>query len=96
MKERENGPYKSLSEFIRRTNPKNINKLQLEGLVKAGAFDELYKKKFFFESIYLIQINKNLWDEKNSLQNNLFQKVLKIVEFLISRKLKNGQIVKFY
>ena len=23
------------------TNPKNINKLQLEGLVKAGAFDEI-------------------------------------------------------
>ena len=41
-----NGKFKSLQDFIGRTNPKNINKLQLEGLVKAGAFDELEKKDY--------------------------------------------------
>ena len=110
VKEREkNGPYKSLSEFIRRTNPKNINKLQLEGLVKAGAFDELYKSRSsLFESIpYLIQINKNLWDEKNSLQNNLFQEssekdsgifnIKKIKEWTNSEILMNEfQSIGFY
>ena len=34
-----NGKYKDLTDFINRVNPKDINKLQLEGLVKAGAFD---------------------------------------------------------
>ena len=43
VKEREkNGKFKSISDFINRTNPKNINKLQLEGLVKAGAFDNYF------------------------------------------------------
>ena len=35
---KKNGKFKSISDFINRVNPKNINKLQLEGLVKAGAF----------------------------------------------------------
>jgi len=76
VKEREkNGQFKSLEDFIKRVNPKNINKLQLEGLVKGGAFDELYKDRgTLFKSITkLIQINKSLWEEKNSMQNNLFQ-----------------------
>ena len=30
-------------DFIKRVNPKDINKLQLEGLVKSGAFDKLKK-----------------------------------------------------
>ena len=76
ISEREkNGPFKSLEEFIHRVNPKDINKLQLEGLAKAGAFDEICKSRSsLFNSIpRLIQINKSVWDEKNSLQNNLFQ-----------------------
>ena len=36
-----NGKFSSIKDFIKRVNPKDINKLQLEGLVKAGAFDEL-------------------------------------------------------
>ena len=35
-----NGLYKSLTNFIKRVNPKDVNKLQLEGLTKAGVFDE--------------------------------------------------------
>jgi DNA polymerase III, alpha subunit len=38
-KELKNGEFKSIYDFINRVNPKDINKLQLEGLVKAGAFD---------------------------------------------------------
>ena len=76
IKEREkNGKYNSLEDFIRRVNPKDINKLQLEGLVKAGAFDTLCKSRSsLFNSIpKLILVNKSLWEEKNSMQNNLFQ-----------------------
>ena len=47
-------------DFIRRVNPKDINKLQLEGLVKSGAFDNLEKnRRAIFETIQkLIQLNK--------------------------------------
>ena len=37
VKERiKNGEFKNLYDFINRVNPKDINKLQLEGLVQAG------------------------------------------------------------
>ena len=42
VKERiKGGKFSSLNNFINRINPKDINKLQLEGLVKAGAFDSI-------------------------------------------------------
>tara|TARA_B100002051_G_scaffold217652_1_gene210557 strand:- start:10061 stop:13480 length:3420 start_codon:yes stop_codon:yes gene_type:complete len=75
VKEREkNGIFKSLNDFIKRVSPKDINKLQLEGLVKAGAFDELEKNRCaLLNSIpKIIQINKSLWEEKISNQNSLF------------------------
>ena len=41
IKEREkNGKFASLLDFINRVDAKDVNKLQLEGLVKAGVFDE--------------------------------------------------------
>ena len=39
------GKFKSLNEFINRVNPKDINKLQLEALTKAGAFDNIFKDR---------------------------------------------------
>ena len=46
--------------LLKRVDPKDINKLQLEGLVKSGAFDELEKnRKGIFDTIpKLIQLNK--------------------------------------
>ena len=45
IKERlSNGKFCSIYDFIKRVNPKDINKLQLEGLVKAGAFDCINKQ----------------------------------------------------
>ena len=60
--------------FIKRVNPKDINKLQLEGLVKSGAFDKLEKnRKGIFDTIpKLIQLNKIFYEEKVSKQSNLF------------------------
>ena len=47
-----NGPFKSIKDFLNRVNPKDINKLQLEGLVKAGAFDNLnINRQSLFNSI---------------------------------------------
>ena len=61
-------------DFLRRVNPKDINKLQLEGLVKSGAFDKIEKnRKGIFNSIpKIIQFNKLFYDEKISKQSNLF------------------------
>ena len=76
VKEREkNGKFKSINDFIKRANPKDINKLQLEGLTKAGAFDDLESNRSaLLNSIpNIIQLNKSLWDEKQSKQNNLFE-----------------------
>ena len=75
IKEREaNGFYKSLSDFMCRVDPKNVNKLQLEGLVKAGAFDNLEpnRKKIFNSIPKIIQTIKNNYEEKISKQSNLF------------------------
>ena len=36
-----NGPFKDLTDFARRMDTKQVNKRQLEALVKAGAFDAL-------------------------------------------------------
>jgi len=75
VNEREkNGKFKSISDFINRVNPKDINKLQLEGLVKAGAFDEIdLNRKKLVESIpKIISTIKSKYDEKTSNQSNLF------------------------
>ena len=56
INEREtNGKFKSFNDFINRVNSKDINKLQLEGLVKAGVFDEFDNDR----NKILISIPKN-------------------------------------
>tara|TARA_Y100001970_G_scaffold250005_1_gene321178 strand:- start:10068 stop:13481 length:3414 start_codon:yes stop_codon:yes gene_type:complete len=75
IKERDkNGPFKSINDFVIRVNSKDINKLQLEGLVKAGAFDALENDRHsLLNSIpKLIQTNKSFCEEKASNQNSLF------------------------
>ncbi len=75
VKERKsNGKFKSISDFINRINPKDINKLQLEGLVKAGAFDSLVKNRSsIFNSIpKLITTSKNIFENKTLSQIGLF------------------------
>ena len=69
-----NGKFKSINDFINRVNPKDINKLQLEGLVKAGAFDSLNSnRKALFNSIpNIISKSKNHFDNKTANQINLF------------------------
>ncbi len=69
-----NGKFKSINDFTNRVKPKDINKLQLEGLVKAGAFDNLNSnRKSLFNSIPNIIIkNKNIFDNKSINQIDLF------------------------
>jgi DNA polymerase-3 subunit alpha len=75
VKERiNNGNFKSINDFIKRVDPKDINKLQLEGLVKAGAFDNLNNnRQSIFNSIpNIITKSKNDFDNKVANQIDLF------------------------
>ena len=71
-----NGKFKSVLDFLNRVNPKDINKLQLEGLTKAGAFDSIINnRRSFFDSIpNLIQKSKNIFENKTQNQIDLFSK----------------------
>ena len=75
VNEREkNGLFKSFVDFINRVNSKDVNKLQLEGLVKAGAFDEFDsdRSKILNSIPKIIQKIKNINDDKDNHQTNLF------------------------
>jgi len=75
VKEREkNGEFKNISDFVNRANPKDINKLQLEGLVRAGAFDNLNEnRQSLFNSIpNIILKSKNVFENKSLSQIDLF------------------------
>ncbi len=69
-----NGKFESIHDFITRVNPKDINKLQLEGLVKAGAFDKLNSnRQVLYNSIpAIIAKSKNIFDNKSANQIDLF------------------------
>ncbi len=69
-----NGEFKSINDFIKRANPKDINKLQLEGLVKAGSFDSINNnRKSIYESIpNIILKSKNIHENLSTNQIDLF------------------------
>ena len=69
-----NGKFSSINDFLNRVNPKDINKLQLEGLVKAGAFDNInLNRQSLFNSIpNFITKSKNIYENKSANQIDLF------------------------
>ena len=68
------GVFKSLDDFINRINIKDVNKLQLEGLVKSGAFDKFDEDrgKILNSIPKIIQTIKNINEDKLNNQTNLF------------------------
>ena len=82
-----NGKFASIIDFINRVNPKDINKLQLEGLVKAGAFDNIIQnRKSLYESIpSIILKSKNNHENKIANQINLFE----------TKEIENSEIISF-
>ena len=84
---KKNGKFKSINNFIERINPKNLNKLQLEGLVKAGAFDNLVdNRQSLYDSIpSLILKSKNIFENKSVNQTNLFEEEGIIEEDLLKK-----------
>ncbi len=69
-----NGKFKSITDFLNRVNPKDINKLQLEGLVKAGAFDNINsnRQSLFISIPNFITKTKNIFENKLANQIDLF------------------------
>ena len=75
INEREvNGKFKNLIDFIDRVDAKDVNKLQLEGLVKSGVFDKFDKdrNKILNSIPKIIQQIKNINEDKISNQTCLF------------------------
>ena len=99
IKERENnGTFKSFVDFINRVSAKDVNKLQLEGLVKAGVFDEFEKdrNKILNSIPKIIQKIKNINDDKESHQSNLFsdhEQNQKEFDFLPSKTWKQKELL---
>ncbi len=69
-----NGKFKSVLDFLNRVSPKDINKLQLEGLTKAGAFDSIIEnRRSFYDSIpNIILKSKSIYENKSQNQIDLF------------------------
>ena len=75
IKEREeNGPFKSIYDYIKRVDIKCSNKKTLEGLIKAGAFSSIEKsRKQLMENIeYITSTAQKENKAKESGQGNLF------------------------
>ena len=74
LEREKNGKFKSLNDFINRVDAKDVNKLQLEGLVKSGAFDQFDKdrNKILNSIPKIIQQIKNINEDKINNQTSLF------------------------
>ena len=82
-----NGKFESINDFVNRVDPKDINKLQLEGLVKAGAFDNLnINRQSLLESIpNIIVKNKNKFENKSNNQIDLFSEDQSVQDDILTK-----------
>ncbi len=91
VKEREkNGTFSSISNFLSRTESKNLNKLQLEGLIKSGSLDSLdqNRKKLFKNVPDYIKQSKSSDQTNSGNQNLLFSN-----EFQENNNINNHDII---
>jgi DNA polymerase-3 subunit alpha len=74
VKEREkNGPYKSLTDFLLRIEPQNLNKKSLESMIKAGVFDRFEERnQLLFNLERILEWNKENYKMKTQGQMGLF------------------------
>jgi len=77
IKERkENGPFKSLINFLKRVKSHNLNKKSLEALIKTGALDRLGERNELHENVELLtKYIKRLNSIENTQQTSLFAKI---------------------
>lgn len=70
---KENGPFKSIDDFIQRINSKDLNKKSMESLTKAGAFDSLGERKELLENMEkILECSREIQKSKLNSQIGLF------------------------
>ena len=69
-----NGPYKDFEDFLKRIDPRKVNKRALESLIKCGAFDSLgYKRSQLFAILErAVEFSHVAKKERASGQRSLF------------------------
>ncbi|MCH5234979.1 MAG: DNA polymerase III subunit alpha [Muribaculaceae bacterium] len=80
IKERENGLFSDIYDFVERVNLSSCNRGAIENLAIAGAFDSMgYAREAFVEPIYdstftdvLVKYGQTIQNDKNSLNTSLF------------------------
>ena len=83
IKERENGNFKDIYDFVERVNLSSCNRSAIENLALAGAFDSMgYAREAFVEPLYdstftdvLVKYGQTIQNDKNSLQGSLFEEI---------------------
>ena len=85
------GEFKDINDFIERVDPKDVNKLQLEGLVKSGAFDVLEgnRNKLFSSIPKIISKIKQKYEDKVNNQSSLFANTDTTIDSFEFENIKN-------
>lgn len=69
---KQNGPYTSLTDFLRRIRDRNLNKKSVEALIKAGALDRFAERGIMLANLEaLLEYNKELQRQPEN-QDSLF------------------------
>lgn len=66
-----NGPYENLSEFVRRLNGDDLNKRNIENMIKCGMFDSLGAKRSQYLQVYQQILNGVHHNKKNTMQGQI-------------------------
>jgi len=76
ISERKNqGPFKSIYDFVSRIKSKSLNKKSLESLIKSGVFDKLEERnKLLVNMERILEANREIRKNKSNGQANLFEK----------------------
>ncbi len=70
---KQNGPYKSLADFLYRIHDKDLNKKSLEALIKSGSLDKLGERGQMIANLdQLLKYNKTAKQLSSSKQTTLF------------------------
>lgn len=74
LQARKEAPFESLEDFIRRVDPKILNRKTLESLIQAGALDSFgYKRKVLFENLEtLVRFAEKHREQQETGQVSLF------------------------
>lgn len=70
---KQDGPFKSVEDYLSRVNPRIVNRKNLESLIKAGALDRFEDRSKLMHNLDLmIAFSQRLQKEANSGQTDLF------------------------